>query len=126
MFAMHPQQFARRRIQGDHVPARSSSGVNYAVRHQRCSFEVEFRARAEVVRLESPGHLELAEIGGVDLVERRVVRVPKVSAVSPPLSVRRSGLRAERQRRPQHTCRQDQTRKHPPHAFLLTVNGANP
>ena len=96
MFAVHPQQLTGCRIQRHHGPARTGGGINHAVRHERRSFEVEFRTRTKVVGFESPRHLELAEIVRVDLVERRIVRVSKISAVGAPLSVSRSGLAANR------------------------------
>src|ERR1700690_3796523 len=109
MFAMHPQQLARRGIQSYDCPARSGGGINHAVGHERRSLEVEFRTRAQVVRFESPGDLELAEIGAGDLVERRVVCVPEISAVGAPLAVLRTRLRAEIGDARKPTYRQDQT-----------------
>ena len=71
VLAVHPQQLAGRGVQGDHRAPRAGRRKQPAVDHQRRRLEVEFRPRPEVVGLESPGDLELAEVAGVDLVERR-------------------------------------------------------
>src|SRR5262249_49378063 len=54
---------------------------------ERGCLEVELRARAERVGLEPPGDLELAEVLGVDLVERRVTGASQIGAVGMPLPV---------------------------------------
>ncbi len=89
---MYPQQFAGGCIQRDHRTARARSGVEDAIDHQRRAFQLEFRTVAEVVGLESPGDLEFVEIGGVDLIERRVAKIAEVAGIGWPLSVANSGL----------------------------------
>src|ERR1700722_5777377 len=115
MFAMHPKQFPRRSIQSHHRPARSRRRINHAVSHQRRTFEIKLGTRTQVVGLESPSHLELAEIASVDLVERRVVRVPQVSAIATPLAVLSAHLSTERKHQ------QDQHQARSNHPYLLTT-----
>ena len=96
VLAVHPEHFARGRIQSDHGAARSRrwyralpctiSGV---------AFELIFRPRAERFRLEAPGDFEFVEIVRVDLVERRVARAAEVAAVGGPFPVFRAGLRVQ-------------------------------
>src|SRR5207253_9946513 len=62
----------RRSSDLNHRAARSCRRVQNAVYHQRRSFELVLRAVAEVVRLDAPGDFEVAEIGGVDLIQRPV------------------------------------------------------
>src|SRR5437867_1640731 len=56
-------------------------------------------SRSKTVRLESPRHLELVEVGGVDLIERRIARAAGVAGVAAPLAVLRTGLGEQRRRR---------------------------
>ena len=46
----------------------------------------------EVVGLEAPGDFELAEIAGVDLIERRVLAAAQIGGVRGPLAVLRARL----------------------------------
>ena len=48
-------------------------GVDRAFDHDGCAFELVLGARTQVIGLETPGHFELAEVAGVDLVEGRVL-----------------------------------------------------
>ena len=50
--------------------------VQHALDHERRPFELVLGERAEVVGLEAPGDFQLAEVGGVDLIQRRVPRSP--------------------------------------------------
>ena len=107
---VHPQQLARRRVRRNRRPPQPGRRVHDAVDHQRRRLEVVLRRRAEVVRLQPPGHLQLVEVPGRDLVERRVARVRDVAAVAPPLAVvglpgRRPGAR--RQQPAEHHDRRD-------------------
>ena len=80
VLAVHPQQLAGGgvdRNDGATVPAR---GVDHAVHLERRAFQLVFGMIAQIVRLEAPGHLQVAEIGGVDLVQRPVP-APGKSAV---------------------------------------------
>ena len=48
-----------------------------------------------MIGLEAPRDGELAEIRGVDLIERRIARVSGVAAVGTPFAVQRAGLAVE-------------------------------
>ena len=67
--------------------ARAGGRVHHAVDHERRAFQLVFGARAQVVGLEAPGDFELAEVGRVDLIERRVAVVAQVAGVGRPLAV---------------------------------------
>ncbi len=95
--AEHPQQFARRRVDGNGVPPRTNRGVKHAVDHQRRSLKVVIGADAEDIRLESPGDLQLAEIPGVDLIVRDIARATQIAAVGAPFSALRARLRVSDQ-----------------------------
>ena len=84
---MHPQQLARTCGHGDHRATRPGGRVQDAVDHQRRRLKVVFGVRPEVRRLDPPGHLEVVEVIGRDLVERRIAGVRDVSAVARPLPV---------------------------------------
>src|SRR6185369_6016225 len=87
-----------RRIERDDGTPRTGGAVEDAVHHQRRGLVVELGTRAERLGLESPGHLELAEVAGVDLIERRVARVSQIAAIRPPLAAGRAGLSGGRSR----------------------------
>ena len=70
IFAVDPQQLAGGGIERDHSAARAGGGIDHALGHQGRAFHVELGAGAEVLGLESPGHLELVEIVAVNLIER--------------------------------------------------------
>ena len=125
---MRPHQLAGGRIHRHHRATRPGRGVHNTVRHQRRRLQIEFGTRPKVVCFEAPCHLELIEIVGVDLVERRIVRVAEISSVRPPLSVLGSGLPRDGHSRPQEQagcqgCPHDIPRKHL-HVFLLTVSAS--
>ena len=86
--AVHPQHLARERVERDGRATRARRRVDLSAHHERGRLEVGLDPGAEVIRAEPPGHLELAEVAGVDLVERRVPRAGQVAAVGPPLPVR--------------------------------------
>src|SRR5439155_20197857 len=69
------------------TPPRPRRRLQPAPGHQRRGFELLPRARAQAVGLERPRDFELAEVGGVDLIERRIARVTQITAVDTPLSV---------------------------------------
>src|SRR5262245_16633015 len=78
--------------------------------HQRRRFEIELRPRTEVLGLESPRDLELVEIAGIDLVERRVAGVGEIAAIRCPLAVLRARLALDGERRPdQQTHKREET-----------------
>ena len=70
--AVHPQLFAGFRIDRDDGAPGAGGRIQHAVGHQRRRFEHELRPRSQMLGLEAPGDGELAEVGGVDLIERRV------------------------------------------------------
>src|SRR5262249_52001236 len=87
-----PQQFAAGRIERNDGTTRPGSQINDAVHHQRSCFKIRFRTWAETLRLESPGDLQLIEIGGGDLIEWRVMGVAEIATVGSPFSVSCAGL----------------------------------
>ena len=66
----HPQQLARRRVDGDDRAACARLGVHDAVDHQRRHLHVEVGPRAEVVALEPPRDAQALGVLLIDLVER--------------------------------------------------------
>jgi hypothetical protein len=74
--------------------------------HQRCSFQLVFRTVADVVGLETPGNLELVEVGCVDLIHRAITGAGQIRVVGGPLNCLCSGTgprrlwRSARVRRP--------------------------
>ncbi len=66
---VHPQHLAGRGVEPDDRAARAGGDVDHAVGHQRRGFPVVLGPGAERVSLEAPGHLELAEIVFVDLIQ---------------------------------------------------------
>ena len=91
---MHPDDLAGGAVQADHVAAGAGHGIEPALDQQRRALQVELRARAEMPGLEFPGHFQLVEIGGVDLVQRLVAVIGEVAAIAGPVGVgRRRRLR---------------------------------
>ena len=107
VFAVNPQQFSALWIHRDHRPPRSRCRVKNAVHHQRRSFQLVFRPVAEIVRLNAPGDLQIAEITGIDLVQRTIASARKIGGVRRPLVVLRMELRGYR-RRPGKSPRNNQ------------------
>jgi hypothetical protein len=65
----------------------SSAGrIQDALDRERRPFELVFGPRTEVVGLEAPCDLELIEVRGVDLIERRVARAFHVGGVVRPIA----------------------------------------
>ena len=89
---VHPQQLARRRVEGDGGPARAGRGVEHPVDHQRGRLENVLGAGAEVLGAEPPRQLEVAEVVRVDPVQGGVAGVAEVPAVGGPLAVGRPVL----------------------------------
>ena len=90
--AVEPQQLAGRPVQGHHIPAAPRGRVEDAIDHERRGLIVEVRERPKVHGTESPRHLEIVEVVAVNLVERRVSRAAKISAIGLPLTVGRARL----------------------------------
>ena len=86
---VHPLQLTRRRVERDDRPPCAGRRVQHAADHQRCAFELVLGTWSEAVGLEAPGDLERREVAGVDLVERRIMLVPQVAGIRPPLAARR-------------------------------------
>ena len=99
--AVRPDQLAGPAVERDDRAARAGGGVEHAFDRERRAFELELGARAEVVGLEPPRDFELVEVGGVDLIERRVLRAAHVGGVVRPVAV----LRARHAGRPGRTVR---------------------
>ncbi len=90
---VHPQKLAGGGVQSDHVAACADRGEHDALDHQGGGFQVEFRARTKGVRLETPGHLQIVEVGGVDLIQRRIAVGGQVAGIGAPLGIgRRQGF----------------------------------
>ena len=94
--AVGPQQLARAGVERRHRAARAGRRVDDAVHHQRRRLELVLGDRAEIVRLEPPGDLQLVEVPRVDLVERGVARMAEVAAVRRPLAAGGTGLGPQR------------------------------
>ncbi len=90
VLAVDPEQLTRAGVERDDRSARPRRRVEDAVHHERRPFELVFRPRAQAVGLEAPGHLEVVEVGGVDLVQRRVAAAADVAGVAGPLAVARA------------------------------------
>ena len=86
---VHPLLLAGARVERDHRAARAGRGVERALDHERRALELGLGTRTEVVGLEPPGDFELAEIGGVDLIEGRVLAAAQIGGVHRPLAVLR-------------------------------------
>src|SRR5262249_43434820 len=67
VLAVHPEHFSRGRVQRDDRAPGAGRRKQAPVDHERCRFEIEFRSRTEMVGLETPGNLQLAEVLGRDL-----------------------------------------------------------
>ncbi len=92
-----PERFAGCRVDRDDGAPLPGHAVQSAVDVDRSRAEDVVGRGSKVVALPYPGDLELLEVGRVDLVERRVVRTPGVTAPVAPLTVLRAGLlRAKR------------------------------
>ncbi len=92
--AVRPDQLAGLRVERDHRASRAGRRVEHALHHQRRAFELELGERAEVVGLEPPGDLELAEVRAVDLIQRGVAAAGEIGGVVRPLAVLRARLPA--------------------------------
>ena len=89
---VHPQQLAGGRVEGHRGPARARRRVEHAADHERGRLEDVLGARAEVPGAEAPRQLEVAEVPGVDPVQRGVAGVAEVSAVGGPFAAGRPVL----------------------------------
>ncbi len=90
VLAVDPEQLTGAGVERDHRAARPRRGVEDAVHHERGPFELVLGPRAQAVGLEAPGHLEVVEVGGVDLVQRGVAAAADVARVGGPLAVARA------------------------------------
>ena len=79
--AVRPDQLAGLAVERDDGAPRAAGGVQHAVDRERRAFELVFGPRTEDVGLEPPRDFELAEVAGVDLIERRVLRALDVRVV---------------------------------------------
>jgi hypothetical protein len=85
-----PDQLAGAAVERDHRAARAGGGVEHAADGERRPFQLELRARAEIIGLEAPRDLELVEVRRVDLIERRVFRAVYIRRVVRPVAVLRA------------------------------------
>ena len=99
VLAVHPPHLAGRGVERHHRTARAGGRVDGALDHQRRGLELELGPRTETIGLEPPRDVEGAEVGGVDLGERRVSGMPQIAAVATPLAVGGAGLTDDRGRR---------------------------
>jgi hypothetical protein len=90
MFGIDPQQLTRCGIERHHRPPRTSGCVYHSLDHERRAFQFVLRARSKVIGFEAPGDHQFAEVGTVDLIERRVVMVTQIPAVGRPFAVIRT------------------------------------
>ena len=80
--------------QGDDGAPRAGGEVHLSAYHQRGGLEVELRLGPQVIGLETPGHFEVVEVAGVDLIERRVPRALQIRTIRSPFPVFAGGARA--------------------------------
>ena len=104
----------RRREEPDRLPGGGIDGghlagpgrrIEHAAHHERRRLEVEERPRIGVLGPPAPGHLEIVDVAGVDLIQRGVLGVPAVARVEPPFARRRPRI-ARRRDRPRRESRQ--------------------
>ena len=88
--AVGPERLAARRVDRDHRAAVARDRVEDAVDVDRGRARHPERARPEVVAAPDPGHLEVLEVIGADLIEGRVAGVRGIPADEPPLARGRS------------------------------------
>jgi hypothetical protein len=91
--AVDPDQFAIGGIDADHVAARPGGAIEPALDQQRRALKNEFGAPAQIVGLELPGHFQLVEVGGIDLVQRLVAVIGEIAAIAGPVGISGHGLR---------------------------------
>ena len=87
VLAVHPEQFARGGVERDHVAAVAARGVEHAVHFDRRPFQLVLGMISQIVRLETPGHFHVAEVRGVDLVQRQVPAPRQVAEIRRPVHV---------------------------------------
>ena len=102
--AVRPHQLAGLPVERDDGPPRAAGGVEHAVDRERRAFQLVLGTRTEDVGLEAPRDLERLEVGGVDLIERRVLRAADVRGVVRPVAGGRSTAGARRRPDPGPTC----------------------
>src|SRR4030095_5796522 len=85
--AVGPLDLAGRWIDGHDRPSRAGGRIQHALDHDRRAFEFRFGTRTEVIGLESPRDFELAEVGAINLIERRVLRAAEIRGVHRPLAI---------------------------------------
>src|SRR5262249_28050337 len=84
---MHPDQLTSVRFERNNRSARSSSRVEDAINHQRRALQFVFGPSTQVVGLETPRYLELVEIVGVNLIERRIASAGQIAGVVWPIAI---------------------------------------
>ena len=105
-----PDRLAGSGVEGDHAALVADGRVEDAVDHDGADLRPAGRGRrALVARAPAPRHLQVADVAGVDLVERRVAGGARVRPEHAPFAV--GGARPGRSRR-----RSPDTRRPPPPA----------
>ena len=87
--AVDPDDFARLAVERHHVAPRAAGGIEHPPNRKRRPLQLVFGESPEIVRLEAPRHLELAEVRGVDLIERRIPRPSDIRRIVRPISILR-------------------------------------
>src|SRR5262245_27246836 len=89
----HPEHFPRSGICRNDGSSIAGGEVQHSTDVNGCGFVLVFRRAANVVRAPGPGDLEIPDVSGTDLVERRVAIVPAIAAATTtPLRSLRSPL----------------------------------
>ena len=87
ILAVHPQHLAGGRVQAHHRAAGAGGDIHAALDDQGRAFILVFGPRPQIVGLEAPGDLQLAEILAVDLVQRRIAGVGRVGGIVAPFGI---------------------------------------
>ena len=113
--AVGPQRLSRCRVDGRDGAPLARHGEEDSIHVDRRRAEDVVDPGPEVVAAPDPRHLELLEIGGVDLVERQVPRVRGITADVAPLASRGATLLRDGRQRPGEDAEGTrQAHAHPP------------
>jgi hypothetical protein len=87
VIGVHPQHLAGRAVQAHHVAPVAGGDIDAALHNQRRGLIVGVQARAQRIGAEAPDHFQLVEVGGVDLVQRRIAGAGKIVGIMKPVRV---------------------------------------
>ena len=104
---VHPERLTGAGVDGRHL-IHGGRQIQHTVDHERCRLEAPNRdplpllaQRLEIERTvgrrPAPRDTEFVEVGGIDLVQRRILRAAVVTAIVAPLTVGRAVLGTGRQ-----------------------------